>query len=553
MRKKETFDKAQGHGDHFDSICYDGDQERILKMLPEMLEKAKLIIAPGKEINCSLGKEYPKKIAFAMLSDTTDSLHLNMLIGCNINGERNELLSFYPEMTGFELPVKLTEIHEWGNGVEATLEGEICNGEHHIAFFDTRYVSHKGKYEIGKSYKFRLSAFAAECEILEERTFKMEGQEAADFRKKIGEEPEHDENGKIKPVEFDMSQAVAFFQHSVAYPHVAEFQSPASGISVLKKWEREYYSINITIAHDEDDDGVCIPLIAKKTFFKTSLKEEDPIRGIIFLQGYLSESDFDSRLSKAIKNHEQTPTRKLPRNLYVLRWNPAISSFKEKEFDAGFPVLQNGDSPSMDWSIREPEQVKPGDWWVLVRVGGNADGIVGIGRFLSEPESGESWRNDGKTVFYSDIGIQMFQKPEKSGLLKAEDLEKVCPEIDWHKGHSGVLIPQEITERLARYIAEAIVSRKGEFATPDFSVNQADGAEFSLVCGLLSQLCPQLLAELKKSSKATIATEMDRIPDYLDEIAYDEISTNAGKKLFESLRLLSWEGLIPIDGLDNQE
>jgi len=286
MSEQEVFDLEQGHGNHFSCITYDGERDEMIKKLPEMLEKAKLVVAPGPMIPCTLGEGYPKQLQCAMLSDTEDPLHLNMLIGCNINEERNELFSFYPEMNGAEIAVTLTEIHEWENGLEATLEGTICNGEHHIAFFDTRYIAHKGKYEIGKTYVFHIGAIAEQCEVLEDATFKMEGQQAIDFKAKLGEEPDYDDNGKIKPLVFDMSRMVAFFQHSVAYPHVAEIQSPAITVSVLKEWEREYYFIQIAIAHDEDDNDVSIPLVAKKTFFKNALAPDTPIRGIVFLMGY---------------------------------------------------------------------------------------------------------------------------------------------------------------------------------------------------------------------------------------------------------------------------
>lgn len=286
MSGKEVFDVDQGHGDHMGCITYDGEREEMIGMLPSMLKRAKMIVAPGAEIPCNLSEGYPARLQCAMLSDTEDTLHLNMLIGCNINGERNELMSFYPEVNGTTIPVTLTAIHEWKNGLEATLEGTICGGEHHIAFFDTRYIVHKGKYEIGECYDFHLSALADQCEVLENPTFKMEGQDAVDFKAKMGEKPEYDENGNVSPLVFDMSEMVAFFQHWTAYPHVAEFQSPAISVSMLEAWGREYYSIEIAIAHDDNGNDICVPLIAKKTFFGKPLRPRTPIRGIVYLFGY---------------------------------------------------------------------------------------------------------------------------------------------------------------------------------------------------------------------------------------------------------------------------
>lgn len=67
--------------------------------------------------------------------------------------------------------------------------------------------------------------------------------------------------------------------------------------------------------------------------------------------------------------------------LYNLRWNPKISSFETQHFLDGFPFLneEGNEGIGMDWSIREYKDLKVGDWWILSRVGGNDNGIVGIG------------------------------------------------------------------------------------------------------------------------------------------------------------------------------
>lgn len=151
MSDKAVFDLGQGHGNHFDCITEESDRDELIKQLPEMLQRAKLTVSPGALIPCSLGEGYPRQLQCAMLADSEDALHLNMLIGLNINGERNELISFYPEMNGAKIPVTLTDIHEWGNGLEATLEGTICNGEHHIAFLTPGILPTRGNTKSGKA------------------------------------------------------------------------------------------------------------------------------------------------------------------------------------------------------------------------------------------------------------------------------------------------------------------------------------------------------------------------------------------------------------------
>ena len=77
---------------------------------------------------------------------------------------------------------------------------------------------------------------------------------------------------------------------------------------------------------------------------------------------------------------------------------------------------------------------------------------------IGTPEPDESWRKDGSIVHYADLHILAFQQPEKTGILKADDLKKAIPEIDWDKGSSGVLIEENIAEKLALFIAESLLS-----------------------------------------------------------------------------------------------
>ena len=242
--------------------------------------------------------------------------------------------------------------------------------------------------------------------------------------------------------------------------------------------------------------------------------------------------------------------------LYNLRWNPKISSFKTQHFLDGFPLLNEDGSEGIgtDWSIREYENLEVGDWWILSRVGGDDNGIVGIGRFSSIPEADKSWRKDGTMVHYADIHVLAFQQPEKTGILKADDLKKAIPEIDWDKGSSGVLIEEEVAEKLALFIAESLLSIGEENCNNDnIAVCNGNGGVWTLVCSLLSRLCPATLAELQKTQEPILATERGRVPDYLDEIVYDEDAIKAGKSLKDSLVLLTWEGVYPIDNLEDWE
>lgn len=288
--KKAVFDANQGHGDHLDSILDGIEIQDFLKTLPDLIENAGVIGKTDGKISCTLGEEYPPEIEFALLGDVKNAGRVSVLLGCSINDERHELLSFYPEYDGVEVEIKLTAIHEWSNGVEATLEGVMLNGERNVAFFDTRYCLNKNNYCVGGSYIFKLSAFVYhKAEILQDPIFKLEGNDAVDFLHKVGGKIEYESDGSVKPVVCDMGKMVAFLQTSTEYPHLAEFQSPVFGIEEKKMFNGNFYKFDIVIAN-ENDEKIIIPLIAKKSLFEETPQTDDPLRGMAWIQGYFIAS-----------------------------------------------------------------------------------------------------------------------------------------------------------------------------------------------------------------------------------------------------------------------
>lgn len=141
--------------------------------------------------------------------------------------------------------------------------------------------------------------------------------------------------------------------------------------------------------------------------------------------------------------------------LFLLRWNPNVSSFKDESFRQMIADSRKG-PVRMDWSVREWEKLEEWDWAVLCRVGTDADGIVAIGRFDGRVEEAASWRKDGSKCHYAFFWMSLVQDPIRTGRLLAGALEKAVPGIDWHGGHSGVVVPAESAPALARAIADAL-------------------------------------------------------------------------------------------------
>lgn len=287
-KKQDEFDVNQGHGDHISCLSEtNSTAEFISTWLAETVAKGNMVFSTPEPVDCDFGDEFPRREKIHYVSMDTP-LRLMVLIGADEANKRNVVVSGYPEFEGAEVAVKLTCIHEWAAGVEATLEGEVLGeAARQIAFFDTRYAMNKGRYEIGKAYKFRLSAFAYKADVMPEkdREFRFEGDKAVEHRKRLGQKQEYDENGNPKPVIFRLEQMVAYLPKGNAYPDDAEFQSPVFGRRrSISAFGTSFWELRIAIARDDED--VVIPLIAKKSCFSVPPKAHDPVRGIYWLQGY---------------------------------------------------------------------------------------------------------------------------------------------------------------------------------------------------------------------------------------------------------------------------
>lgn len=142
-------------------------------------------------------------------------------------------------------------------------------------------------------------------------------------------------------------------------------------------------------------------------------------------------------------------------NVYILRWNPAISSYKMKEhLDIVKHVKKEQYPTNFDWSIYEWEELKPNDMFILLQVGTDNDVVAMVGKFISEAYEDESWRKDGKKYHYADMMIFDAYDLSKEKNMRAENFEKDIF-IKWHGGHSGELLKDDIARALIGKLKEA--------------------------------------------------------------------------------------------------
>lgn len=132
---------------------------------------------------------------------------------------------------------------------------------------------------------------------------------------------------------------------------------------------------------------------------------------------------------------------------YLMRWNPSISSFTEKDYEECFENMVHG-MFRMNWSISEWQEARRGDMFYMLRSGDDKAGIVFQGQFLSDPYTGDDWAGSNKRRCYVDMVCMNAIEPKDTPLLSLEKLQKAIPEIDWSKGHSGELLSEEVVTKL---------------------------------------------------------------------------------------------------------
>ena len=143
---------------------------------------------------------------------------------------------------------------------------------------------------------------------------------------------------------------------------------------------------------------------------------------------------------------EVLPVPKEP-NRYLMRWNPAISSFTEKDYETCVANMKNG-TFRMNWSIYEWEEARRGDCFYMMRVGDDKAGIVFNGQFLSDPYPSDDWAGTTKRRMYVDMVCRNPVKPGEAPSVSLDKLKEAIPAIDWGKGHSGALLSSDVGEQL---------------------------------------------------------------------------------------------------------
>jgi len=289
----------QGHGNHWECLVSLDDLTKT--HLTNLVQNG--MLEDKEEVNAIFFEDGIQSTETLFSISLDNDLSALALIVTNRDKTANEFVSGYPFVrVGEKLQLKITEIKEWNNKYEAVIVAETKD-EQTISFFDTKYYKNKEKYKIGNYYTFIVSALGYNIEILKDKSFSFEGQKAVDWLAKIGKEPTLDNEGQIEPVVFDLSNLVSYLPRHDDFPDDAEFQSPISSVEKVSAFQTDFYKFKIQLIRDPD---VFVDLYAKESFFERKPTNEDSLRGVIWLQGYLEEND--NNVNHSLMNSDGEPT-----------------------------------------------------------------------------------------------------------------------------------------------------------------------------------------------------------------------------------------------------
>lgn len=132
---------------------------------------------------------------------------------------------------------------------------------------------------------------------------------------------------------------------------------------------------------------------------------------------------------------------------YILRWNPAISSFKAEAYEEA-TAKYNGNW-CVDWSIYEYQEARNGDHFYMLREGDGQDpGIYCHGIFRSDPYENEDWAGTSRRRMYVDCDCLDCRPLRYGAWITPEELEEAIPDINWRRGHSGQLLTPDQAQKL---------------------------------------------------------------------------------------------------------
>lgn len=208
-------------------------------------------------------------------------------------------------------------------------------------------------------------------------------------------------------------------------------------------------------------------------------------------------------------------TRHKDRQVFILRWKPAISSFSLDDYRKCIRDLP--DWWEGNWSVYEYEKAHKGDKFYMVRVGEGNTGVVFRGEFESDPYEGDDWAGTDKKRHYMDMICFDSVDPDEPANITAEELQKAIPEVDWMHGHSGVLLTDDQARRLNKLWEEKFgpdeEAEADDAAHEAFDPDQGHGAHLQCIDEDIDTIVSEALELVPKSKVVVGANKLDLTDD----------------------------------------
>lgn len=222
--------------------------------------------------------------------------------------------------------------------------------------------------------------------------------------------------------------------------------------------------------------------------------------------------------------------------LYILRWNPTFSMSYDY-FNSMMEYIKVHPIDDFNWSIYDHEDLESGDMFILAQVGtGDKDGIAGFGLFNTDPYTAPNWKaNDGTNRFYADMSLHCLIShnyteayKDYEPLFSAKELEEKFPDVDWHKGHAGVLIPKDTVEPLVLYLMKKTLPLSKPDENIAFNMRRRKSSLGSYFAQYINGLCPNFKQKVIESGK--LVYENFDEGDFVDK-SLIEVSTKKFNKV----------------------
>lgn len=287
----------QSHGDHIGAIM--PTDLFINKYLRNVISESKIKERVTTQATTEHVDNEPTGIISLSYGD--GEFGLLTIFADNPHSDCKDFVSVYPcllDNSGFNtIDTKIERVVEWNNHIEATVYASI--GDFKFAFFATDYYSHKNQYQEGRTLHVSYAALGINVKRAQEG-FSFEGKDAVEWLSKLGEKPEYDEDGNVKPVNFSTEKLVAFLNLDDKCPDEGEFQSPTLWCDELSLLGIDFYKTTIILHRENDADDessqISVPLYFRKSFVP-DFDDDLPLSGWLWLTGSVN--------TRALKNNAE--------------------------------------------------------------------------------------------------------------------------------------------------------------------------------------------------------------------------------------------------------